>query len=75
MASRWTYKARRDESRRDGACRERLDRHGDKTRERDTHAETRHEKKTQVPRRPAHDLRRADRTHSIFHRSIVRLDY
>jgi len=27
MASRWTYKARRD-----GACREGLDRHGDKTR-------------------------------------------
>ena len=32
--------ARQDESRRDGACREWLDRHGDKTRERDTHKDT-----------------------------------
>ena len=32
-------------------------------------------KKTQVPRRPAHDLRRADGPHLIVHRSIVRLDH
>ena len=35
----------------------------------------RHEKTTQVPRGPAHDLRRADGPHAIFHRRIIRLDH
>ena len=41
---------------------------------RDTETKTQ-KKKTQVPRRPAHDLRRADGPHLVVYRSLVRLDH